>query len=61
MAYKQWRTHGGVGGGQPSPPPPPHRRFKKKYKPLFLKRSAFFHTEFAEIAVMFFCAIQLAY
>ena len=30
-------------------------------KKLFLKRSAFFHTEFAEIAVMFFYAIQLAY
>ena len=51
MAYKQWRKHGGGGGVKP-----PHRRFKKKL--LFLKRSAFFHTEFAEIAVMFFCAYR---
>ena len=38
MAYKQWRYHekGGVGGQTP------HRRFKKNYKPLFLKRFAFF-------------------
>ena len=28
---------------------------------LFFKRTAFFHTEIAEIALMFFCAIQLAY
>ena len=33
----------------------------KKLKPFFLKRSAFFHKEFAEIAVLFFCAIQQAY
>ena len=45
MAYKPWRTHGGG----------------LRIKPIFLKRSSFFHTEFAEIAVMFFCAIQLAY
>ena len=30
-------------------------------KPLFSERTAFFHTEIAEIALMFFCAIQLAY
>ena len=53
MAYKQWRTHGGV----KSPPIDD----LKKIKTFFYERSAFFHTEFAEIAVMFFCAIQLAY
>ena len=41
-------------------PPSPHWRLEKKEKPPFLKRSAFFHTEIAEIAIMFFCAIQLA-
>ena len=56
MAYKQWRTLGVGGfGGQKSPID------DLKQKPLFLKRSALFHTEFAEIAVMFFCVIQLAY
>ena len=54
MAYKQWRTDGGWGSlGINSPP---IDDLKKN-----LKRSAFFRTEFAEIAVMFFCAIQLAY
>ena len=38
--------------------PPPIDDIKKT---LFLKRSVFFHAEFAEIAVMFFFAIQLAY
>ena len=30
-------------------------------KKLILQRCAFFHTEFAEIAIMFFCIIQLVY
>ena len=46
---------GGWGSNSPS-------TIKKNigYKPLFLKRSAFFHAEFAEIAVMYLCAVQLA-
>ena len=37
---------GGFGGQ-----PPLHWRLKKKWKPLFLKRSAFFHAKSAEIAI----------
>ena len=40
---------------------PSHWRLEKKRKPLFLERSSFFHTEIAEIAIRFFCALQLAY
>ena len=45
---------GGFGGH------PPLRTRKEMETPL-LKRSAFFHTKIAKIAITFFCAIQLAY
>ena len=47
---EEWRTEGGGGGlgGQLSPP------IDDLKKTLFLKQSAFFHTEFTEIAVIFF-------
>ena len=41
--------------------PPPIEDFKRNKNLSFLKRTAFFHTEIAEIALMFFCAIQLAH
>ena len=54
MAYARG---GGGGGGWSSGVKTPYRRFKKN-SPFETIR--LFHTEFAEIAVMFFCAIQLA-
>ena len=52
---------GGVRTGEISGVKTPPLKILKKRKPLFLERTAFFHTEIAEIALMFFCAIQLAY
>ena len=48
------------GGGRLGVNPPPLVDFKRNEN-LFLERTAFFHAEIAEIALMFFCAIQLAY
>ena len=49
---------GGGGGGQPVACSIDDRKINEN---LFLERSAFFHTKIAKIAILFFCAIQLAY
>ena len=57
VVREQWRTHGGV-GGQPFP----IEDFKRNENLSFwIKPPFFMQTEIAEIALMFFCAIQLAY
>ena len=55
--HNQWCTHGGGGGFESQNPPIEDFKINEN---LFLERTAFFHTEIADIALMFSCAIQLA-
>ena len=55
MAYA--RGGGGGFGGQN----PPTLKILKEMKSSLLERTVFFHAEIVKIALMFFCAIQLAY
>ena len=54
----QWRTHRGGWGSGVNPPP---LKILKEMKTSLLGTNRLFHTEIAEIALMFFYAIQLGY
>ena len=56
LAAGQWRTHGGVSGVNPPP-----LKILKEMKTSLFGTNLLFHTEIAEIALMFFYPIQLGY
>ena len=58
ISFEQWRTHGGEGVSGVNPPP---LKIVKEMKTSLFGTHRLFHTEIAEIALAFFCAIQLAY